>query len=711
MTSMRLSLQNRIFIVLGTITFLTLLVVWTVVRPKYEASVITERLTSVQQLQIYAIENLDRTIESWSDVTHFIAWQVTERPKEGEIILRMMMTLHPEIVQIRIQSPKLSDELTSQNISYPAANVQVRNEAWVPSKIDTTLHVAWLNDTLPRQQFFVTRTRFQTQNIPFVLTVVWDAKQLNTLLAKLPLGEKYSVSIQSVSAVIMRNESSFKPIEIRSSEEPMSMLQSVQQGEQSWRILTSAFETAQLWMIIAVPEKTILQPVKDLLLYSTSLVLSLALMILVVSWVLSRQISRPIARLVKDVQQLSNLDFTQTIQIPEMKDLRGMGETIELMRQVLERYQRLNVEKIILEEWKNKLFMTHSDDMIGITDGIGTFIFRNDKLEEFCSSLLPTRSFRAKSDILTHPTIVRTKETIRDDNADGLQVHFIQSELKVQGNSTAVNYYRVNDLSLIRNGEDLGSLLIFHDLTNERLIDKMKTEMINVVVHELRNPVGSIMGFAQILLTDPNITKEEQREFHQHMLTSSNNLSNLINRFLDVSRLESHGVKYPKVLTDIVSIIKTVAELQKPQLMNKSLIVDFEIAQNIPEVFVSPDLFREAVSNLLSNAVKYGDPDRTINISLSLQDQNIVFSITDHGYGIPPEAQQKLFSKFFRVNDPKASKEMGTGLGLAYVKEIASYHNGTITLESNADIGCKFTITIPAVTQISDQDNSDRGQA
>ena len=71
---------------------------------------------------------------------------------------------------------------------------------------------------------------------------------------------------------------------------------------------------------------------------------------LVVGWILSFQINRPIARLVKDVQRLGNLDFTHAIQIPAMKDLRGMGETIELMRQVLERYQRLNVEKIILEE-------------------------------------------------------------------------------------------------------------------------------------------------------------------------------------------------------------------------------------------------------------------------------------------------------------------------------------------------------------------------
>jgi signal transduction histidine kinase/HAMP domain-containing protein len=636
---------------------------------------------------------------------------VTERPNEGETVLRMMMTLHPAIIQIRIQSPRLTDELTSQNISYPAVNVQVRDDAWVPSKIDTALHVAWLNDTLPLQHFFVMRTRFQMQNIPFVLTIVWDAKQLNTILANLPLGEKFSVSIHSATAPIVYNQSPFNPGEMHISGEHISLLQSRKQGDQTWRVLSSEFQTAQLWMIVAIPEKVILKPVNDLLLYSTSFVTGWAVIILIIGWFLSRQISRPIARLVKDVQQLSNLDFSQSIHIPAMKDLRGMGETIELMRQVLEHYQRLNVDKIILEEWKNKLFMTHSDDMIGITDGSGTFIFRNDKLDEFCSLLLPTRSFHNKSDVLTHPSIVPTNETIRDDNADGLLIHFIQSEIKVEGEFAGVNYYRVNDLSLIRNGEGLGSLLIFHDLTNERQIDKMKTEMINVIVHEMRNPVGSIMGFASILLTDQTVTEAEQIEFHQHILNGSKNLTNLINRFLDVSRLESHGVKYPKGLTDIVDITKSVAEMQKPQLLSKSLTVEFEIAGDIPEVIVSPDLFREAVSNLLSNAIKYGDSNRTIAMSLSLVDHTIVFSVTDHGYGIPPEFQQKLFTKFFRVNNPKASKETGTGLGLAYVKEIAMYHNGTIALESNADIGCKFTLTFPAVTKEPNSDNNNGGAA
>jgi len=706
---LRLSLQNRIFIVLGIVTILTLLMVWTVVRPKYESSVITERLTIVQQLQSYAIENLDRTVASWSDVTRFIVWQINERPKEGEILLRSMMTLHPEIIQIKIQSPKLPDELVSQNTSYPVSNMQLVDSAWIPSKIDTALQLQWINDTVQHQQVFVMRMPFHVQDIPFVLTVTWDAKRLNALFSSLPIGEDYSVSIQSPSALLIQNHSSFHPFDSRRSEERMSIMQTVQQNESSWRVLTSAFKTAHLWLIVAVPEKTILNPVKDLLLYSASLILGLVLIMLIFGWILAHQISRPLAHMVKDVEKLSDLDFTQSIQIPNMKDLRGMGETIELMRQSLERYQRMNVEKIILEEWKNKLFMMHSDDMIGFTDGPGTFVFRNDRLVEFCSSLIPTRPLNTKSDILTHPSIAKTKETLHDEISDTLMVHLVQSELKVETVSEASSYYRVNDLTLIRNGENLGSLLIFHDLTNERLIDKTKTEMIHLVVHELRNPVGSIMGFAEILLTDLSVSADERTQFLQLILTGSKNLSNLINRFLDVSRLESRRVEYPKSLTDPVNLVKAVVDIQKPQLMNKSLTVEFEIKGSIPEVVVSPDLFREAVSNLLSNAIKYGAPERIINMVLLLDDENIVFSITDHGYGIPPDKQEKLFTKFYRVYNPKAKQEVGTGLGLAYVKEIAIYHHGSITLESNETIGCTFTITIPVRTTDSTIEHSTGG--
>jgi HAMP domain-containing protein len=174
--------------------------------------------------------------------------------------------------------------------------------------------------------------------------VVWDAKKMNTVFDELPLGEGYSASIQSASSVLLQNASSFNAIEMHSMQKSGNTALSVHQNDTTWRVLTNEFKTVQLWMVIAVPEKTILKPVKDLMLYLTLFIIGLAFMMFLLGWMLSLQIKRPIASLTNDVQRLSNLDFTQTIQIPAMKDLLGLGEAIEQMRQSLERHQHLHHE-------------------------------------------------------------------------------------------------------------------------------------------------------------------------------------------------------------------------------------------------------------------------------------------------------------------------------------------------------------------------------
>ena len=341
---MRLSLQNRFFIIIGIFTVLALLVLWEILRPKYEASIVADRVNTIQQLESYVIQDIDHTIEGWSNVARFIASEVTERPKEGEIILRSMVALHPEIIQIKIQSPKLADELTSQNTLYSRPNLQINDSVWIRSKMDSALQAAWLYDTASRQNIFVTQKRFQVQNIPFILTLVCDARRLNNRFATLPLDDGYFSSIQSASSVLMQNTSSFKPIEVPREQDSAAAVQSVRQNNSQWHVLSRAFQSVQLWIMIAVPDTLILKPLEDVLFYSSISIVGLACIMLFIGWMLSYQIKRPVVRLVKDVQRLSNFDFTQTVQIPAMKDLRPLGDAIELLRQSLERNEPLQNE-------------------------------------------------------------------------------------------------------------------------------------------------------------------------------------------------------------------------------------------------------------------------------------------------------------------------------------------------------------------------------
>lgn len=302
---MKLSIRSRIFIILGILTIASLLVVWMVVYPKYETLAIAERLSAVQQLQTYSIDNLDRAITDWSHDPRVIASQVAERPKEGEMVLRTMMMLHPEIIHIKVQSPKLTDELTSQNTSYSPVMVQIADSSWVPSKLDSLLQIAWINRTEEPEQLFVTQTRFQVQSIPFFLTIVWDAKRLNDIIAGVPLGLDYSVSVQSNASVLVHNTSSFNLNGTSSLTEGGDAIRRIREEATTWHLLTSALHSVQLWIIIAVPEKTITRPVENLMLYSTSLVIGILLLLLVLGWLLSYQTRQPKNTVTTDTNKAS----------------------------------------------------------------------------------------------------------------------------------------------------------------------------------------------------------------------------------------------------------------------------------------------------------------------------------------------------------------------------------------------------------------------
>jgi hypothetical protein len=300
---MKLSLLKKILIALGVITAVSLFLVWMVVRPKYEASILAERLSVIQQLQKSSLDDLDHTIAGWSNVPRFIISQVSERPNEGETILRMMMTLHPEIIQMSIHSSGPSDELRSQNTSYPLLNLQFSDSVWVHSKVDSALHIAWLNRTELPTHVIAMQMQFQVQQIPFTLTVVWDAKRLNDILAGLPFDKEYSISIHSPTGVIMiaersgQNASSFKLDEVRTTMDTLSTVQIVHNGTRSWRILTSPFQSAQLWMVLAIPEEIFAKPVEEFLLYSAVLIIGPMLLLLILGWLLSHQIKRFIEKM------------------------------------------------------------------------------------------------------------------------------------------------------------------------------------------------------------------------------------------------------------------------------------------------------------------------------------------------------------------------------------------------------------------------------
>ncbi len=696
----RLSFHHRIFVLVGLFVLLSIGVMWFMIRPLYERQVVEERTTVVQQLQHFAIRSIDEKLEQWIEITQYLSWNLQTRPSDVEILIRQQIAFDTTIVQIILSSPNLSEDFVATSSAFPNFSFYPDARRWTASSRDTTLTTLWVKDSVTGRQIFGIRKGFVLNDEPLYITLYADTKNLLEELEKLPIGGIFAVQVGDVHGFIYSNAKIAFPI-MPETWQNLSVMQDVPVQGTEWKIFFSKFSAAPMVLLIGLPNDVILQPVQNLLIISVAVILGLTALVAVFGWYFSRQLSTPITQLVKDVERLKGLDFSLPVSIPQLREIASVAGTIESMRTVLERYQRINVEKIILEEWKNKFFLSHSEDALCITDGNGEFTFMNDSFLQVSRELQKKAPVTGKSDLLHHPGIERTKESSREEITGAYLISFHQKEIKVETEEGEPRYFRMHDVSIERGNEKLGSLIVLHDLTNDRMIDKMKTEMMNFIVHELRNPLNSVMGFASFIMEDPEMKTEERSEYIKIIHESSRTMNHLVNRFLEVQRLESRTIEYHTELTDLVHVARMVCDSQKPQLAAKSIALTFTAEEGLPKTVVSPDLMREAFLNLVSNAVKYGDEQRTIEVEMKRQEENILFIITDHGYGISSEDQQKLFSKFFRViSNKKSATQIGTGLGLAHVKEVMTFHKGNVTLDSNAELGCRFTLFIPIVSTI-----------
>ncbi len=234
------------------------------------------------------------------------------------------------------------------------------------------------------------------------------------------------------------------------------------------------------------------------------------------------------------------------------------------------------------------------------------------------------------------------------------------------------------------------------DVTRMKEYDKLKSDMISLMSHELRTPITSINGFAELLAADETVP-EEAREFLSIIRNESQRLSRMINTFLKVTQLEAADkqevLKIPLKLDDVVR--DTVNNLQ-PVAKKKRIRLIEQPTTKLPPVAADRSLIMQAVTNLLGNAIKYSPERTTITITTALEADAVRLSVEDRGYGIPPEAVDRVWEKFYRVaREGQEKDEESTGLGLSFVREVVENHGGMVALESEVGRGSKFSFTLP----------------
>jgi PAS domain S-box-containing protein len=243
----------------------------------------------------------------------------------------------------------------------------------------------------------------------------------------------------------------------------------------------------------------------------------------------------------------------------------------------------------------------------------------------------------------------------------------------------------------------VGIMGIAHDITQRKEVERLKDEFVSTVSHELRTPLTSLRGFTELMLKR-NFSPEKQREFLTIIHNESIRLTNLINDFLDLQRIESGRQVYQLDSVDVAFLVReSVASfLWEDGKHSLRLVVP-----DIPlPVWADASRLRQVLANLLSNAIKFSPQGGEVTVGARREGVEVVVWVADQGVGIPPEVLPQLFSKFFRVDSTATRSIGGTGLGLALVKEIVEAHGGRVWAESALEQGSTFLFALPVAEQV-----------
>lgn len=258
--------------------------------------------------------------------------------------------------------------------------------------------------------------------------------------------------------------------------------------------------------------------------------------------------------------------------------------------------------------------------------------------------------------------------------------------------------YKVYATSLFDEKEKIGTVFVHRNITKEAEIDQMKSEFVSTVSHELRTPLASIYGYTELML-NRTLKPEKQKKYLTTIYQETTRLTSLINDFLDVQRMEAGKQSYDKKYVDLLKIVEKVVGIQQINTSQHqfNVVVDSDYTM----VLGDQDKLEQIATNLISNAIKYSPDGGEILIRL-YQDGNVIkTAIKDNGLGIPENALDKLFSKFYRVDNSDHKSIGGTGLGLSIVKEISLAHDGDVDVSSEYGKGSTFTLSLPLVESIA----------
>ena len=494
-------------------------------------------------------------------------------------------------------------------------------------------------------------------------------------------------------------------------------------------------------LFMGVSLETIGAAQKRIIFISFALFSLLTIFIFVISFYLAKRITKPLRSLEEGVRIIGRGNLDYKLKIRSGDEVEELAESFNQMAENLKRYYKtIEESKDVLEvrvkartreirelaagledkvKERTKGLMESRDALLNMLEDVNVAREKAEEEKNKTSAIITNFSdgllvFDKENNLaFVNPQAenflkVKEEKIIGKSIPKLLKISFLQPLMKILGEGIEKTFRKeleinenlileVTTVPVIREKEKIGNLVILHDVTREKLVDKMKTEFVSLAAHQLRTPLSVIKWTLKMFLDgDLGKLNKEQQDFLDSTYKSNEKMIALINDLLNITRIEEGRYLYNLVSADIEGLVDSIINSHREEIKKKRIKVTLrKPSKKIPKTLLDVEKIKIAIDNIFDNAIKYTLPGGEVTVYLKYDKKNIEVSIEDTGVGISEKQQGRLFTKFFRGSNVIRMETEGTGLGLFIAKNIIEAHGGKIWFKSKEKVGTTFYFSLP----------------
>ena len=404
-----------------------------------------------------------------------------------------------------------------------------------------------------------------------------------------------------------------------------------------------------------------------------------------ISWVISRRISQPIEQMKKSAEHFAGGDLSHRLASPATEEMASLADAMNQMAAQLDDRietiisQRNQLETVLASMLEGVIAVDTEERIVSINRAAAQ-LFANEPAD--CE----TKSIQ---EVIRSPALqqfIRSALNSEDPAEEDITLYQNQERVIDVKSSPLLDADR----------QQIGTLVVFNDVTQLRRLENMRRDFVANVSHEIKTPLTAIKGFVETLQQGKVDKTEESNRFLEIIQKHVDRLNSIVEDLLALARIEQKDeqkeINFEPV--KIADVCQSAIQLCRPRAEEKKIRIDLDCEKDATAIF-DPALIEQAVVNLLDNAIKYSDSQSSITLKSHQQNSEMIISVEDHGIGIAQKHLPRLFERFYRVDKARSRNMGGTGLGLAIVKHIAQAHGGHVTVESKLGEGSCFSIHLP----------------